>query len=76
MEQLIRILSQLRPDIDFMNNNSLIDDAIIDSFDIVAIIGQINEDYDVEITVEDILPENFNSAENMFKLIKRIQESN
>jgi D-alanine--poly(phosphoribitol) ligase subunit 2 len=74
MEELLKILSEVRPDVDFKNNDKLIDDGIIDSFDIIALVGELNEHFDVEIRVEDLLPENFNSAAAMMKLISRLKD--
>ncbi len=75
MEQLYEILEGVRADVDFRNGNQkLIDDAVLDSFDIIAIVGEINEAFDVEISVEELLPENFNSPEAMMELIKKLQE--
>ena len=73
MEKLLKILKELRPDIDFRLNNKLIDEEILDSFDIVTIVGEINIEFDVEIGVNDLLPENFNSASNMMELINRLK---
>ncbi len=75
MEKLYEILEEVRADVDFRNGNQkLIDDAVLDSFDIIAIVGEINEAFDVEISVEELLPENFNSPEAMMDLIKKLQE--
>jgi len=74
METLLKILSELRPDIDFSSAESLIDNQILDSFDIVSLVGELNDSFDIEIGVEDLLPANFNSAAAMFKLIERLQE--
>ena len=75
MEKLLEILSQLRPDVDFEDNKALIDDGVIDSFDIVALVGEINEEFDVDIGVEHLLPENFNSVDAMLALIGRLHEA-
>ncbi|EET60179.1 hypothetical protein BRYFOR_07739 [Marvinbryantia formatexigens DSM 14469] len=74
MEQLMEILKELRPDVDFEAEKALIDDAILDSFDIVSLIGELNDAFGVEIEFEDMEPENFNSAEDMYKLIQRLQQ--
>ena len=63
MEALMEILENLHPEIDFNTCETLIDDGLIDSFDIVTIISEINEEYDVVIPAEEIVPENFNSAD-------------
>lgn len=73
-EKLLEILTGVRPDVDFENNTSLIDDGELESLDVVALVGELNDEFDIEITVEDLLPENFNSADAMMALIKRLQE--
>ena len=60
MEQLLAIMSEIRPDIDFETENELIDADILDSFDIIAIVSEVNEQFGIEINVNDLLPENFN----------------
>ena len=74
MEQLLEILSDLHPEVDFEECDTLIDDGILDSFDIVSLISEINEEFDVVISAEHIIPENFNSAEALFALIERLEE--
>lgn len=74
MEELLNILEGIRPDIDFEVEDSLIDDGILDSFDIISIVGEINDAFGVEIDVADLLPENFNSADAMLNLIKELKE--
>lgn len=73
MEELLRIMSEVRPDIDFETETRLIDDEMLDSLDIVAIVTDVNDEFDVEINVNDLLPENFNSAEALYELIRRLQ---
>ncbi len=74
MDDLIRIMSEIRPDIDFTKETRLIDDDMLDSFDIIAIVGEVNNFFGVKINVNDLLPENFNSAEALFELINRLKE--
>ena len=74
MEELMEILSNLHPDIDFETEERLVDDKILDSFDIVSLIAEINEAYDIAITAKDILPENFNSAKALYALIQKLEE--
>ena len=74
MEPLMEILKNLRPDVDFETCTTLVDDRIIDSFDIVTIISEINDEYDVVIPAEDIVPENFNSAKALYELIQRLED--
>lgn len=74
MEKLLKILEELHPEIDFNECNTLIDDKILDSFDIISIISEINEEYDVVIQAENIRPENFNSAKALYALIKKLED--
>ena len=73
-EEIMEILTGVRSDVDFENSTKLIDDGILESLDIVAIVGEFNETFDVEISVEDLVPENFNSVDAMVELITRAQE--
>ncbi|MBE6667431.1 MAG: acyl carrier protein [Ruminococcaceae bacterium] len=75
MEKLIEILSSIHPDVDFENTVDLIDDGILDSLDIVTIVTEINDVFDVTIPAEEIVPENFNSAEALFALIEKLDEA-
>ena len=74
MEQLMEILEELRPDVDFKNETALIDDSVLDSFDIVALVGELNDAYDIEIKPTDLVPANFNSAEAMLAMIEKLQD--
>ena len=73
-DTVLDILIEIRGDIDFENETKLIDDNILASLDIVAIVGEFNDEFDVEISVEDLVPENFNSVDAMVKLIEAAQE--
>lgn len=74
MEQILEILEGLHPEVDFETCKTLIDDKIIDSFDIVTLISDLSEEFDVTIPVEEIVPENFNSAKAINALIERLLE--
>ena len=74
MDELLEILTDLHPDVDFETCDTLIDDKILDSFDIVSIIAEINDVFDIVIPAEEIVPENFNSAEALYDLIQRLEE--
>ncbi len=73
MEDLLRIMEEIRPDIDFRNEKKLIDNEILDSFDIISIVSEANDFFGVEINVNDLIPDNFNSAEALFELICNMQ---
>ena len=74
MEELLRILNDLHPDVDFEAEEKLIDDMILDSLDIVNLITEISEEFDVTITAKDIIPENFNSAKALYALIVKLED--
>lgn len=74
MDKILKILQDLHPDVDFEMEDELIEDGILDSFDIVTIIAQVEEEFDVKIGAQHIIPENFNSAEALWDLIQRLQD--
>lgn len=73
-EQLMEILKDLRPDVNFEAEQELIDGGVLDSFDIVSLVGEMNDAFDIEINVEELLPENFNSVDAMIQLIQKMQD--
>ncbi len=72
MEALLNILSELHPEVDFNTEDKLIDNQILDSFDIISIVAEIDAEYDVQIPAEELIPENFNSAEALYALIGKL----
>lgn len=74
MEELKEILEGIRPDIDFDKEKKLIDAGILDSMDIIGIIMEVNEAFDVNINVQYLLPENFNSIEAIYALIQKLSD--
>lgn len=74
MEELLELLQSVRSDIDFESEKNLVDDGLLDSFDIVSIISEVSDRFNVDISVDDISPENFNSLESLHALIERLKE--
>lgn len=74
MEDLIKILSEIKPGVDFEKEENLMEDEILDSFDIVSLVAKIDEEFDVEITPKDLVPENFKSAKTIYDLISKLQD--
>ncbi len=74
MEKLIEILKLIRGDINYEKEQELVDDGILDSFDIVSIVSELTMEYDIDISIDDMTAENFNSAEAMYEMILRIQD--
>ena len=73
MDKLLEILKGIRPDVDFENETELIDDGILDSFDVVSIISEIDDAFGVQIRINELDPENFNSAEAIWNLIQKLK---
>jgi len=74
MDIVLEILRGLHPEVDFDECNTLIDNKIIDSFDIVSIISDISDEFDITIPVEEIVPKNFNSAKALYAMVERLME--
>lgn len=73
-EKIIQIMSEICPGVDFATETALIDNGLVDSLDIVNIVTELMDVFDVEINVEDLLPENFNSVDAIAQLIEQLQE--
>ena len=72
MEALLNILAELHPEVDFETEEHLIDDKVLDSFDIVTIVAEIDAEFDVSISAEELIPENFNSAQALYALVEKL----
>lgn len=73
MEELMEILMDINPDIDYANEKKLIDGKVLDSFSIVNLVAQISEAFDIEISPKYLIPEYFNSVDAMWEMIQAIQ---
>ena len=74
LEKVIDILSDLHEDIDFTTCKTLIDDKILDSFDIITVITEINSEFDVAIPADKIIQENLNSAQALAALVEELED--
>ena len=74
MEKLLEILKSIRPDVDFENETSLIEDGILDSFDVVSIISALDDEFDVQVRISELDPDNFNSAQSIWDLIQSLKK--
>ena len=72
METLLNILTELHPEVDFTTETGLIDNKVLDSFDIVTLVAEIDGEFDVQIPAEELIPENFNSAAALYALIEKL----
>ncbi len=74
MDELLELLQDVRDDVDFETCETLVDDKILASFDILQIIAAIDETFGVEIPATSIIPKNFNSAKAMYSMIEKLRE--
>ena len=74
MDELKEILQGIHPEIDYDTETGLIDKRLFDSFDVITLVGELMDAFDVEITAEHMVPENFNSMQAINKLIEDLTE--
>ena len=68
--KLLQILTETCPGVDFTQETALVDDGFLESLDLVTIVSEIMATFDIELNVDDMLPENFNSVPAMLRLIQ------
>ena len=73
-EGILDILEELHADVDYEAEEALVDDKILDSFDLVTLVTELGEEFDVEITAKDFVAENFNSVERLTNMIARLMD--
>ncbi|MDY5991909.1 MAG: phosphopantetheine-binding protein [Oscillospiraceae bacterium] len=71
-ETLLSILGDLHPEIDFENEDALVTDGVLDSFDIVSLVAEINSEFDITVGIDELEPENFDSVDAMEKLVESL----
>lgn len=74
MEKLIEILNEIESGVDYETCTTLIDDGILDSFAILTLVGEISDEFGVEVTPAELVPENFNSARSIWAMIEKLQD--
>lgn len=74
MEELIKILDEIKAGVDWENESDLIGNHILDSLKIVQLVGTLNDEFDIEITPIDIVPENFRTVNAIYEMVKRLEE--
>ena len=72
LENLIELLKDVNDEADYESCTTLVDDRVLTSFDILAVINMIDDEFDVAVPAKDIVPANFNSAAAMLALIERL----
>ena len=74
MEELLEILNDIQPGVDFETEKHLIDDHLLDSLSIISLVAELEDTFDVTIPAVEIIPDNFNSAEAMLEMLQRLRE--
>lgn len=74
MERLIEILQDLKPDVKFTKDTRLVDDKIFDSLGMISLVAELSDEFDIEISPMDIVPENFETVETLYKMIERLAD--
>lgn len=75
MDELLELLEDIKPTVDFRTCTGLIDDGYLDSFDILSIVSELNDAFGIEISPVDIIPENFNSAQALCDMVERLKDN-
>lgn len=75
METLLEILNDIDDTVNWEDETALIDDRILDSFGVISLISELEDQFEIEIDASEIVPKNFNSADAMWKMIQRLQEN-
>lgn len=70
---VLSVLQNMKDDVDFESSKDFIEDGLLDSFDIVTLVGELEEAFDIEISGRDIVPENFVSLESIEEMVKKYQ---
>lgn len=74
MEELLTILNEIQPDVDYLNCDELIDGHYLDSLDILSLVSEIEDAFDITVPTVEIIPDNFNSAQRLWDMIERLRE--
>lgn len=71
-DEILELLQELHEDIDFEAETKMVDDKVLDSFDLVSLVTELGDAFDVEITARDFIAENFNSVDSLADMIVRL----
>ncbi len=73
-EQIIEILNEIDDSIDYENEDRLVDDHLLDSFGIISLVAELEDNFDIQIGAEEMVPENFNSVDALAEMVERLAE--
>jgi D-alanine--poly(phosphoribitol) ligase subunit 2 len=74
-QRVLSILKKIKPNIDFESNKRLLDDGVLDSFDVVTLVSELNQAFEIEVPVDELKSENLNSADSIYNLIFKLQKN-
>ncbi|MGN1167471.1 MAG: phosphopantetheine-binding protein [Lachnospiraceae bacterium] len=74
MQELLEILKEILPNVEWESDLDLVDEGIINSIDIITIISEITDEYDIKISSDEMRAENFNSVQAIYDMIQRLEE--
>lgn len=74
MDELLEILNEVKPGVDFENDTDLIGHGVLDSITMVTLVMELNDAFDIEITPLDIVPENFKTVQTIYDMIQRLSD--
>ena len=75
MDKILEILREIDDSVDYAKETKLIDGHILDSFGVITLVSELEDAYDIEIEASEMIPDNFNSAEAIYKMVLRLQEN-
>ncbi len=73
MDEVLKILEEVKPGVNFSGVTNLVDGGVLDSFEVITVVSELNDAFDIEIPLEDIDPDNFNSVEGIWKLVGELK---
>ena len=73
-DTVLEILQEIREDVDYETETQLVTDGLLESFDIVSLVSELNDEFDIEIKAKDLVPENFNSLDAIVEMVERLTE--
>ena len=71
MDKVIKILTEIRPDVDFGTESGFVENGLLDSFDMVSLVSALEDEFGILIDGLDIVPENFDSVEGIAALVEK-----
>lgn len=74
MNKIIEIISEIKPGTSITESTNLFEEHILDSLAMITLVSELDDEFDIEISARDIVPENFKTVEDIYKLVKALEE--